>query len=214
MFLLPIIFLFLLWLPLLFSVLFFHLLEFGFKNLGISSDLTFILLLLIILGSFINIPVSKRRYFYIKERKLFGLITRERIMTEGIFINLGGGLIPLLISFYLLIKLPFEALSSVFLITGLMIMLCYFLAKPIPGVGIAVPGFLPPLFSAGLSLIFVYHFAAPCAFISGVLGTLIGADLLHLPDIKKYGGALSIGGAGVFDGIFLTAIISASLASL
>jgi len=123
-------------------------------------------------------------------------------------------LIPLLISFYLLIKLPFEALSSVFLITGLMIMLCYFLARPVPGVGIAIPGFLPPLFSAGLSLIFAYHFAAPCAFISGVLGTLIGADLFHLPDIKKYRGALSIGGAGVFDGIFLTAIISASLAAL
>ena len=214
MFFLPVLFLFLLWLPFLFGALFFHLLEFGFESLGISAGLTFILLLFIILGSFINIPISKRRYFYFKEKRFFGLINREKMIEKGIFINLGGGLIPILISLYLLIKLPSSVIPSVFLVTGLMITICYSLAKPIPGVGITIPAFLPPLFATIFSLLFAYHFAAPCAFISGVLGTLIGADVLHLSDVKKYRGALSIGGAGVFDGIFLTAIISASLAAL
>ncbi|HXK31975.1 MAG TPA: DUF1614 domain-containing protein, partial [Candidatus Paceibacterota bacterium] len=55
-------------------------------------------------------------------------------------------------------------------------------------------------------------FVAPCAFVSGTLGVLIGADILNLRKIRKYGGFLSIGGAGVFDGIFLIGIISALLA--
>ncbi|MDP2663865.1 MAG: DUF1614 domain-containing protein, partial [bacterium] len=50
------------------------------------------------------------------------------------------------------------------------------------------------------------------AFVSGTLGVLIGADILNLRKIQRYGGFLSIGGAGVFDGIFLVGVISALLA--
>ena len=52
--------------------------------------------------------------------------------------------------------------------------------------------------------------AAPVAYISGVMGTLLGADLLHIGDLPAVG-ILSIGGAGVFDGIFLTGILAAFL---
>jgi uncharacterized membrane protein len=56
-------------------------------------------------------------------------------------------------------------------------------------------------------------FTAPTAFISGVLGTLIGADILNLKRAQKISpGLISIGGAGVFDGIFLIGIVSALLA--
>ena len=72
-----------------------------------------------------------------------------------------------------------------------------------------MPIFIPPLFSALFALILVPEFTAPAAFISGVLGTLIGADILNLKKIQRYGGFLSIGGAGVFDGIFLVGIVSA-----
>jgi uncharacterized membrane protein len=69
--------------------------------------------------------------------------------------------------------------------------------------------------------------AAPVAYIAGTLGTLIGADLLNLRAILR--GSLlpateaeetpakvidSIGGAGVFDGIFLTGILAPFLATL
>jgi uncharacterized membrane protein len=51
------------------------------------------------------------------------------------------------------------------------------------------------------------------AFSSGVLGTLIGADLLHLNDIRKITtGVASIGGAGTFDGIVLSGFIATLLA--
>jgi len=51
------------------------------------------------------------------------------------------------------------------------------------------------------------------AYISGTLGVLIGADLLHLKLVPKLGTPLaSIGGAGTFDGMFLTGIIAVLLA--
>jgi len=51
------------------------------------------------------------------------------------------------------------------------------------------------------------------AFVAGVLGPLIGADLLRLNEVVKIAPAVvSIGGAGTFDGIVLSGLISALLA--
>ena len=45
------------------------------------------------------------------------------------------------------------------------------------------------------------------------LGVLIGADLMRMKDIRRIGTPIaSIGGAGTFDGIFLTGIIAVLLA--
>ena len=93
-----------------------------------------------------------------------------------------------------------------------MIILTKFLARVIPGKGITLPFFIPPIFSAVFALVLAPEFAAPTAFVGGVLGTLIGADILNLRKARKYGGYLSIGGAGVFDGIFLVGIVSTLLA--
>jgi len=55
--------------------------------------------------------------------------------------------------------------------------------------------------------------APQAAFVAGVLGPLIGADLLHLRDIATLEtGIASIGGAGTFDGIVLSGIVAAYLA--
>ena len=57
--------------------------------------------------------------------------------------------------------------------------------------------------------------AAPLAYIGGSLGTLLGADLLNLGNIQGLGAPVaSIGGAGTFDGIFLTGILAVLIASL
>lgn len=51
------------------------------------------------------------------------------------------------------------------------------------------------------------------AFVIGVAGPLIGADLMHLKDIEaRSAGTLSIGGAGTFDGIVLSGVVTAYLA--
>ena len=85
------------------------------------------------------------------------------------------------------------------------------MARPVKGFGIAVPALLPPIMAAGLALLIAPQSAPMFAYISGTLGSLIGADLLNLKKIPGLPIA-SIGGAGTFDGIFLTGIISVLLA--
>jgi uncharacterized membrane protein len=81
--------------------------------------------------------------------------------------------------------------------------------------GIAEPIFMPPLAAAGAALLISRRFAAALAYIGGSLGTLIGADLLNLKNIQGLGAPVaSIGGAGTFDGIFMTGILAVLLASL
>jgi uncharacterized membrane protein len=91
----------------------------------------------------------------------------------------------------------------------------HFMAHPVPGVGIAEPTFIPPLVTAAVALLISSEYAPPLAYISGSLGTLIGADLLNLGKIRGLGAPVaSIGGAGTFDGIFLTGIVAVLLASI
>ncbi|PYN11827.1 MAG: hypothetical protein DME06_10810, partial [Candidatus Rokuibacteriota bacterium] len=82
-----------------------------------------------------------------------------------------------------------------------------------PGLGIAVPIFLPPLIAAGVGLLLAFRRAPPLAYVAGSMGTLIGADLLNLDKIERLAAPIvSIGGAGTFDGVFLTGIIAGLLA--
>jgi uncharacterized membrane protein len=212
MFFLPIgclaLILFILFLP----VLFFRILSFGFEKLGFSPEATFLILFLILVGSVVNIPLTRKKAFYIERPRFFGLFKKPQMEAQGITINLGGAVIPLCLSAYFLTKVSLE---PVLIATILMTIISYHLARVIPGRGIALPAFIPPIFSALFALILAPGFAAPCAFISGVLGTLIGADVLNLRKVQRISpGMLSIGGAGVFDGIFLIGIVSAFLASL
>ena len=85
------------------------------------------------------------------------------------------------------------------------------LARPVTGVGITLPMFIPPIIAAVLALIIAYQFAAPCAYIAGTIGTLVGADILNLHKLQNLRGVASIGGAGGFDGIFLVGIVSVLL---
>ena len=78
-----------------------------------------------------------------------------------------------------------------------------------------MPAFIPPLVSAGLALLLAHDNPAPVAYISGTLGTLIGADLLNWPSFKRLGShMISIGGAGVFDGVFLAGILAVVITSI
>ena len=73
----------------------------------------------------------------------------------------------------------------------------------------------PSLAAAVVSLLLSRGQAAPLAYISGSLGTLLGADLLNLDKISGIGAPVaSIGGAGTFDGIFLTGILAVLLAGI
>ena len=218
MFFIPVAFLifiaFILFLPILFLLGYFQVLTIGFENLGISSGATTFLLFLILIGSGINIPLTKKKLIYGEELRFFGFFRVPKIRAQGLFINLGGAVVPVLLSVYFLFRVSRAGfdLEPIFLATILMIIISKFLSRVVPGRGISLPTLIPPIFSALFALILAPDFAAPSAFISGVLGTLIGADLLNLRRAQRFGGFLSIGGAGVFDGVFLVGIISALLA--
>lgn len=128
-------------------------------------------------------------------------------------VNVGGALVPVLVSVYLLAHQP-EALLQAMLATAIVALVVNRSARPIRGLGIATPMFIPPIVAAlaGYILGGAAH-AAPVAYVGGVLGTLIGADIMNIGRLRDLGAPVaSIGGAGTFDGIFLTGLIAVLLA--
>jgi len=139
------------------------------------------------------------------------------IVQEGhgtvLAINVGGAIIPICLSIYLLFKHQLFLLGAIG--TAFVAVVCHFLAQPIPGFGIALPIFVPAVATAIIAVALSRRRAAPLAYISGSLGTLIGADLLNLGAVQSLGAPVaSIGGAGSFDGIFVTGLLAVLWAGL
>lgn len=178
----------------------------------------------IFLGGSVNVPVKRyprERTFEVPRLGLFGLgrLSRRLVVRRShtvLAVNLGGCIVPAVLALYQLARLagqgagPMAAgVGSVTVVTGI----CWRLARPVEGVGIALPPLVPALAAALCGLILAPGSAPAVAFASGVLGPLIGADLLHLDDVKRIAsGTASIGGAGTFDGIVLSGLVATLLA--
>ena len=130
-------------------------------------------------------------------------------------VNVGGALIPTGICIYLLIKsAPSMILLSLVGVLAVSIV-THLVARPVKGVGITTPFLIPPITAAVAAVILSPAHPIVIAYVSGVLGALIGADLWNLPKVPELGAPVaSIGGAGTFDGVFLTGIIAVLLAGL
>lgn len=207
--------LFILLLPILFVLLQIGVISIAFQKLGLTSATGFMFFLLSLIGSAVNIPIHQKTHSVQAELPLsdfyrfwFGLKPKQ-FQKRIIALNLGGCILPVLLSFYLLFRVP---LASVIIVTLIMVIIAKSLSRPVPGIGIVLPAFIPPIASALLAMIFARQNVSAVAYISGVLGVLIGADLLNLKKLAKIGsGVMSIGGAGVFDGIYLVGIIAVLL---
>lgn len=195
-------------------------LHYAYLNLGISANTAMLLLFSSLVGSYFNIPVANlpsERVLSNQVIDFFGMRYTVPVVVNWpgtvIAVNIGGAVIPTLTSIYLLIKqrLWIEAVIA----TALVAVVLHWLAHPVRGIGIAVPIFFPALATAIVALLLSRKYAAPLAYIAGSLGTLIGADLSNLDRIRGLDAPIaSIGGAGTFDGIFLTGILAVLLASL
>lgn len=178
----------------------------------------------IFVGSFINIPIARiARSEEVGAHPLaaFGLDrVFPRLVRVGretvIAVNVGGCLIPAGLALYELIHLAVRDPGILAVAVGACAVntaVCYWLARPVRGLGIVMPGLVPALAAALMAEIFAPDHAPPVAFIAGVIGPLLGADLLHFKDISKLAtGIASIGGAGTFDGIVLSGIVALYLA--
>ena len=170
------------------------------------------LMIAIIMGSFFNIPVKR----FIRESRFDASARRvrlvdllpqmRRVRRETIIaVNIGGCIIPIGLALYELFYIGIsgdQAWLAVAVAVVVNIIACYLVARPIPGVGIVMPSFVSPLVAAVAALLLSPEQAAPVAFIAGVTGPLVGADLFHLKEIRTTAiGMASIGGAGTFDGI-------------
>lgn len=192
----------------------------AYSALGLDPRVAMLVLLASLLGSYVNLPLARLPEQRVVSREvveIFGVPFLAPVAVDWpgtiLAINVGGAVIPILLSFYLLMRYDLWAAGA--MATAVVGYVVHQMATPVPGVGISVPTLAPPLLAAGVALVLSRRFAAPIAYIGGSLGVLIGADLLNLGRLQSLGAPVaSIGGAGTFDGIFLTGVIAVLLASL
>ena len=199
------------------------------ESLGFSGGTILLLIVAILAGSFINIPVTRirgaRKPDYVF-RTRFGRVYNVHNSDDTVVaVNVGGAVIPVLISLYLFLDVAtstavfpdpgaviLAALAGVCIVAGA----THAAARVVPGIGITTPFYIAPLMAllCGIVLQFSNPMAGPViAFVSGTLGTLVGADLLNIRHLGRIGSPMvSIGGAGTFDGIFLSGVLAAFLA--
>jgi uncharacterized membrane protein len=196
------------------------LLRHAYLNLGVSPRTAMYLLIGSLIGSYFNIPIADLPGEPVVSNQVvtfFGMQYAvpgvEYSSGTVIAINVGGAVIPTLMSIYLLITRNLWIQGAIAI--AIVALVLHWLAYPVPGIGIAVPVFFPAVITAVVALLLSREFAAPLAYIGGSLGTLIGADLTNLDKVRGLGAPVaSIGGAGTFDGIFLTGILAVLLAGL
>lgn len=194
-------------------------LQIAFDKLGLAPQSAYLLLGVTLLGSPINLPL-----FSVKAeatapdtlprqwRELFGL-PRHRFTGKTIVaINVGGCVVPVAFSAYLLAHNPISLFQLVVAIAAVAIV-SFLTSYPMRGVGIAMPFLVAPVTAALVAIALDVEQPAPLAYIGGTLGVLIGADLMRIKQIGKLGAAVaSIGGAGTFDGVFLSGLLAVLLA--
>jgi uncharacterized membrane protein len=196
-------------LPISVAFVFLYFTGIGLSLLEFSLSTVLLIIFLITIGSFFNIPLTKQEMIEVTEKRFFGLVRKVVWRPRGISVNIGGAMIPLLITGYFL---PQVSLNALFITTSVVAFFSFLGARFVKERGVLVPMILPILFSSFFSLLLAPQEAMQVAFSAGVLGVLIGADLLYLPWImRKNSGVMSIGGAGIFDGIFLVGLFSAIL---
>ena len=195
-------------------------LSIAFQKLGLSPHGALLLVLGILFGGAINIPLTTVDSTappvpppdVSQPGRIWPPAAPDYTGRTTIAINLGGCIIPVCLCLYLLLRQlvnPFVLLPALLIVTAV----SYLFSRPVPGIGIGMPVLIAPLSAVLAALLLDPANAAPLAFSSGVLGVLLGADILRLADIRKMGVRIaSIGGAGTFDGIFLTGIIAVLLA--
>ncbi|MCA6110412.1 DUF1614 domain-containing protein [Bradyrhizobium cenepequi] len=196
-----------------------RILRYAYLSLGVSPGAAFLLLFGSLIGSYVNIPITELSGPPVRSGEIvdfFGMRYVVPLVTAPSTIlaaNVGGAVIPTLMSIYLVIRYDLWVKAAI--ATAVIAIIVHWMATPVPGIGIAVPVFVPVVSVAIIALLLSREYAAPLAYIAGSVGTLIGADLLNLDKIGSLGAPIaSIGGAGTFDGVFLTGILAVLLASI
>jgi uncharacterized membrane protein len=198
--------------------------NYAFGALGLSPELALVALMASLIGSYINIPLAQidgGEPHLAEAVTSFGVRYRVPLHyargATTLAVNVGGAIVPILISIYVLARQPAAIVPSAITII-LVALLVHRWARPVRGLGIAIPMFIPPIVAAVAAWIMGALFGGyahidAIAYVGGVVGTLVGADIANLDKLRDLGAPVaSIGGAGTFDGVFLTGIVAVLLA--
>lgn len=192
----------------------------AFEKLGLSEESAILLFFVSLIGSVINLPLLSVRanapITPVPPPQWRGILRMPRLPPftgrTVIAVNVGGALVPTMFSAYLIQHSALDPVR-VALATGIVTWVAYAFSRPIPGLGIGMPIFVAPITAALCGVLLDGDNSAALAYICGTMGVLIGADILRLRAIKSMGAPIaSIGGAGTFDGIFMTGIVAVLLA--
>jgi uncharacterized membrane protein len=194
-------------------------LDVAFASMGLTPVEALGVLAASLLGASLNLPLLRLRgrpVHDVEVVRVFGvryLVPTVVVPETVVGLNVGGAVVPTGLSAYLWWRtgLGLDGLIGVG-VTGLVV---HLLARPVRGLGIAVPALGPAALAAAVALVLHPAGLGALAYVSGTLGTLVGADLTNLHRTRDLGApVVSIGGAGTFDGIFTTGLLAVLLAAL
>ena len=121
--------------------------RYAYESLGVSSNTAIFLLFATLIGSFFNIPITElppERAISHHVVDFFGMRYAVPVVSHWkgtvVAVNVGGAVIPTLVSIYLLIKRDLWVKGIV--ATAIVALVIHWMAEPIPGLGIAVPVFI------------------------------------------------------------------------
>jgi uncharacterized membrane protein len=197
-----------------------RILRYAYMRLGVGPGTALFLLFGSLIGSYFNIPIAVLPGKPVMAGQIIEFYGMRYVVPQVVSwpgtvlaVNVGGAVIPTLMSIYLLVR--YQLWLKAAIATAVIAVVIHSMATPVPGIGIAVPVFAPVVITAIIAFILSREYAPPLAYIGGSMGTLIGADLLNLDKISDLGAPVaSIGGAGTFDGVFLTGILAVLLAGI
>jgi uncharacterized membrane protein len=194
--------------------------SYAYRRLGLDPAAAFALLFACIVGSFFNLPVARLHGSEVTEAVLVRVYGMLYVVPRSLHdhpkivaVNVGGAVVPSVMSIYLIAHegLGWDAVIAIAAMTAVV----WTVARVVPGVGIVIPTLVPPLAAATVAWIIGSPAVAALAYVGGTLGTLIGADLLNLHRVRDLDApVVSIGGAGTFDGIFVTGVLAVILAAI
>ena len=204
---------------LLVAILQIGILGYAYEKMGISRSAAYLILFFSLIGGYMNIPIAElpggQQVVMQKVAGDWGITYVVPALRQWpgtvLAVNVGGALIPTALSIYLMVK--HQIYGQAVVGTTIVALVVHAIAKPVEQMGISVPIFIPPIVSAIVAMIMSREYAAPLAYIAGCMGTLVGADLMNFHRLGELKASIvSIGGAGTFDGVFLTGVLAVLLA--
>jgi uncharacterized membrane protein len=199
----------------------------AFTKLGFSWIAAIAVVLLMLFGSYVNIPVYTIKRDMIRvspdTTPVYGADSPwspAPVWDTRISINLGGAILPVCISLYLLYQAVLITGTSLLVpvVAGILLvaLITFVATRPVPGVGLRVPLIIPALAALLMGMLLFGGAGIPAtvlAFVSGTIGTLLGGNIALLHRIKDLEVPdVSIGGAGTYGAIFICCILPALIA--